>query len=206
MAIDAPMTVRANAGARWRVAAWALCALLAFGVAQPAAQPQAPRALHVEAAFLVNFLRYTDWPRERLPDPATPFRIAVVGDDDAADTVRAVANAAGLVRGRRIEVERIAMPDGNARPEIQRLRDCHLVYLRDVPNDTQREVLRGVTGAPVLTVGDGRDFAQRGGMLGIVRADTRLAIEANPRVIEANGLLVSAKVLKLARIRSGGIR
>jgi hypothetical protein len=43
-------------------------------------------------------------------------------------------------------------------------------------------------------------------MLAIVRADTRLAIEANPRVIEANGLLVSAKVLKLARIRSGGIR
>ena len=58
----------------------------------------------------------------------------------------------------------------------------------------------------MLTVGDGRDFAQRGGMLGIVRADARLAIEANPRAIEANGLLVSAKVLKLARIRSGGIR
>ena len=54
------MSVRAKAGARWRVAAWALCALLAFGVAQPAAQPKAPRALHVEAAFLVNFLRYTE--------------------------------------------------------------------------------------------------------------------------------------------------
>ena len=40
-----------------------------------------------------------------------------------------------------------------------------------------------------------------GGMLGLVRVDRHLAFEANPDEIRAAGLSVSAKVLKLARIR-----
>ena len=56
----------------------------------------------------------------------------------------------------------------------------------------------------MLTVGDEPDFAARGGMLGLVRAgDRTLAFEANPEQIQAAGVQLSAKVLKLARIRRG---
>jgi len=53
----------------------------------------------------------------------------------------------------------------------------------------------------VLTVGDATGFAAAGGMLGLVRVQEHLAFEANPEAIHDARLLVSAKVLKLARIR-----
>ena len=178
-----------------------LCAFACLAFAPPARPQPVPRALQVEAAFLVNFLRYTDWPPERAGIDV-PWRIAVVGSADAAATVRAVAAAAGQVRGRRIEVEQVApLRDGTV--PGARLRASHLVFLHDVRADYRNDILRLLAGAPVLTVGDDRDFAARGGMLGIVRIDARLGIEANPRAIEDGGLQVSAKVLKLARIRRG---
>ena len=185
-----------------RAAWWTLLGAVACLLLSPPAQPQpVPRALQVEAAFLVNFLRYTDWPPERA-GVDVPWRIAVVGSADAAATVRAVAAAAGQVRGRRIEVEQVALPR-NGNVQAARLRASHLVFLHDVGADRRNDILRSVAGAPVLTVGDDHDFALRGGMLGIVRIDARLGIEANPRAIESGGLQVSAKVLKLARIRHG---
>jgi hypothetical protein len=197
---DAPSPLRSRR-IGWRAV---LCLLLAF--AMPAAQSQAPRVVQVEAAFLVNFVRYTDWPRERFADATTPYRIAVVGNSETADTVRAVAEAAGMVKGRRIEVQQVPPPRDSAQLDLERLRACHLVFVRNADAQTHDAILRGLAGQPVLTVGDDRNFAVRGGMLGIVRADARLAIEANPRAIEAGGLLVSAKVLKLARIRRGSVR
>ena len=202
MVVDAPLSRSFGA----RITRWsaALCVALTFAMPAPAL-PQAPRIVQVEAAFLVNFLRYTEWPRERFPDAATPFRIAVVGSSDTTEAVRAVAQAAGTVKGRRIEVERVPLPRGNGRVDLERLRGSHLVFLRDSDARTRKEILRGLSGHPVLTVGDHRDFAQVGGMLGIVRVDTHLGIEANTRAIESSGLQVSAKVLKLARIRRGDV-
>ena len=56
---------------------------------------------------------------------------------------------------------------------------------------------------PVLTVSDVPGFAAQGGMLGLVRSGRHMAFEANPDAIRNGGVSLSAKVLKLARIREG---
>lgn len=190
---------------RWAVAlALGLMLSLSHGSAAPPA-----RTLRVEAAFLVNFLRYTEWPatRDEAADPT--YRIAVVGPARAAQAVRDVARAAGELHGRRLEVihveERQAMNGGSE--EIERLRGSHLVFLQGATPGARASVLKAVAGTPVLTVGDTRDFARQGGMFGLVRVGQHLSFEANPDAIQSSGLMVSAKVLKLAhRIRHGGVR
>jgi len=52
----------------------------------------------------------------------------------------------------------------------------------------------------VLTVSDNEDFTSQGGMLGLLRSDSRILFQANTSAIRNAGLLVSAKVLKLARV------
>ncbi|WP_181168186.1 YfiR family protein [Cognatiluteimonas lumbrici] len=195
---------RASTGRRW----WrGLAAALALAASLPA-QAQAPTAselrLRVEGAFLVNFVRYTDWPEQRFTEPGAPYVVSVVGDAEATDAIAAVATAAGSIRGRRIVVRRVRfdarLDPASRRVAIRRLRESHVVFVAGGDVEGARLVLRAVAGAPVLTVSDVPGFAAAGGMLGLVRSGRNLAIEANPAAIRDSEMQVSAKVLKLARL------
>ena len=204
MATDAAPTAKPSRAGWWPRA----LLLLATGLGLPlAAQPVGDRELQVEAAFLVNFVRYAEWPRHRFQGPGDPYVIAVVGSDTAVDTVAAIARAAGPIQGRSIAVRRVELEgrigSERRRSAVQRLRASHLVFLQASADESAREVLRAVADAPVLTVGDVPGFVTQGGMIGLVRSGQRMSFEANPDAIQASGVGLSAKVLKLARIRRG---
>jgi hypothetical protein len=184
------------------VAAAALLLCAGSWTSRVAADEARDRELQVEAAFLVNFVRYTDWPAARLGPPGTPYVVSVVGSEADAAAVAAVASAAGPIDGRGIEVRRVEPHALSRRLAAARgLQSSHVVFVRADSGVRCATVRRLLDGAPVLTVGDSTGFATAGGMLGLVRVDRHLAFEANPQEIRAAGLVVSAKVLKLARIR-----
>ena len=192
----------------WRgLAAALLLGATLPGAAQAQSQPAGEFQLRIEGAFLVNFVRYTDWPAQRFDGVSSPYVVTVVGEAAAAETIAAVAAAAGVIRGRRIVVRRVRFdartPAGERREAIRRLRASHAVFIASGDDADARLVLRAVQGAPVLTVSDVPGFAAGGGMLGLVRSGRTLAIEANPDAIRASGISVSAKVLKLARLWGG---
>lgn len=191
----------------WRGLAAALL-LVALPAAAPARSPSAGELqLRIEGAFLVNFVRYTDWPARRFDGASSPYLATVVGEPEAAATIAAVASAAGTIRGRRIVVRRVRFdartPADERREAIHRLRASHVVFIASGDDADARLVLRALQGAPVLTVSDVPGFAAGGGMLGLVRSGRTLAIEANPEAIRGSGISVSAKVLKLARLWGG---
>jgi hypothetical protein len=201
--------------ARARSSAWVRALVAALALAQglhaaPArAQDEPQSELQVEAAFLVNFLRYTQWPPDRFGNPADPLVITVVGDEQAATTLRRLTEVVVPIDGRRIEVQRLEFPQGadaTVRTAIsERLRHSHLVFVHD-SDEPLEHILDDLSGQPVLTVGDGRDFARQGGMLGLQRRGGRIVFEANPEAIRNARLVLSAKVLKLARLVKGAVR
>lgn len=185
------------------VAAFALVLCAGLGAPRGAvAAGEGTLELQVEAAFLVNFVRYTDWPPGRLGPIGAPYIVSVIGSEDDASAIASVAAAAGPIGGRRIEVRRVAPASLSLRPAASSvLRASHVVFVREDSGVRCAIVRRLLGDAPVLTVGDATGFATAGGMLGLVRVQQHLAFEANPDEIRSAGLLVSAKVLKLARIR-----
>lgn len=192
-----------------RAALAALLVCAGLGMAERAgatglAATAAERELQVEAAFLVNFVRYTDWPSTRFASSSAPYVALVVGSERDAALVAAVAGAAGTVDGRRILVRR-ADPVALAQPAAARrlLQASHVVFVREGAGLSAARLRALLDGAPVLTVGDAPGFAAGGGMLGLVRLDRHVAFEADPATIRACGLAVSAKVLKLARAPGG---
>lgn len=172
------------------------------------AAPATPGENEVEAAYLVNFLRYTQWPQSSFDSATSPYVVSVVGDENAYQAVRAVAAAAGNVEGRAIDVRWLPDARGSRAapfdsPQDQaaraRLRGSHLVFFHRSAGRVLPQVITDLGHLPVLTVSDTDDFTLAGGMLGLVRLDRRIVFEANPGAIRNSSLLVSAKVLKLAR-------
>jgi hypothetical protein len=193
----------------WRAGcAWLL---LAVGLALPASAQESSSTLEaqVEAAFLVNFLRYTDWPPERASPSEDPYVITVLGDEAMAAQLARLIRVVPPVRGRRIEVQRLEFPDGadaTVRTTLsERLRRSHLVFVHQT-REPVAAILGDLSGQPVLTVSDLPGFAAQGGMLGLRRDGARIAFEANPAAIRNARLVLSAKVLKLARIVEGVVR
>jgi hypothetical protein len=206
---------RARSGLPWRARArWLLCCLV-LALAWPAAPPAnadavaiAPGEVEVEAAYLVNFLRYTQWPASTFPSANSPYVLTVVGPEGVVASVRAVAAAAGPIEGRVIEVRWIPDARGSrAAPfdspqdleSAAQMRASHLVFFHRSAGRVHPQVLADLARLPVLTVSDTDGFTGDGGMLGLVRSDSRIVFQANPGAIRNANLLVSAKVLKLAR-------
>jgi len=186
-----------RSGTRWRLAAaLALLAGLVLAPSAVVAQGEGNRA-RLEGAFLVNFVRFTQWPPDRLATPDAPYVVTVVGSQPVSGAIREVAHAAGLVHGRRIRIRRIDGVSSGAQRET--LQGSHVVFLHRSSGASGRDLVDALQGAPVLTVGDSEGFLDAGGMLGLVAAGPRMTFVANPGAIEDAGLDVSAKVLKLAQ-------
>jgi hypothetical protein len=182
---------------------------VATRAASVSARARMPGEVEIEAAYLVNFLRYTQWPATSFQGPSSPFVVTVVGSEEAAASVRAVAAAAAAIEGRAIEVRWLPQSRGSRETPFDspqdaaaraQLRASHLVFFHRSAGPVHPQVLSDLSALPVLTVSDVDDFTRQGGMLGLVRADRRIVFQANTSAIRGAGLLVSAKVLKLARV------
>lgn len=180
-----------------RAIVFLFAALLAMGTAfAPPSRAQEATPTEVKAAFLLNFLRYTQW-----PDPAVgrsaPLRVVVLGSRRFASSLRALLGqhtAAGV----RVEVLRFGPKEPHQRVR-EAMASAHAVFVEQGWSDADA-LMAPLAGQPVLTVGDAPGFAREGGMLGLVQQGSRIVFDANPRAIQDSGLQVSAKVLKLARI------
>ena len=68
----------------------------------------------------------------------------------------------------------------------------------------QNQILASVRDAPVLTIGEAKDFAESGGIVEFSPRVNTLSFEINPSAAERAGLELDPRVLKLARKRVGG--
>jgi hypothetical protein len=156
----------------------------------------------IQASHLINFLRYTEWPEESAQPTDAPLVIAVAGPAWLASTVRAEARANGPVRQRPLLVRHLRMPrHAHTLPiEVEReLRRAHLLFIHTSHAPLQPQLLERVADRPVLTVGTTADFTAAGGMFVLRQQDMNVVFDANPEAIRASGLMVSARVLKMAR-------
>jgi hypothetical protein len=62
-----------------------------------------------------------------------------------------------------------------------------------------KQILEGLGGASVLTVGDCKGFAEQGGMINFVLENDRVQFEVNRKAAEQAGLKISSKLLSVAK-------
>lgn len=169
-----------------------LLLLLALSPVQASETDIQARQTQIRAAYLQHFLQLVNWPDEAGATPETPWVICVSGRDPFGDLLDTLARR--KIRGRPLKIRRLG--------DSRQFDACHLLYITQRP-PAQIDDILDRTGT-VLTVGDGRDFIARGGMIAFVNvADAsdggfRVRFEINLAAARQSGLQINAKLLELA--------
>ncbi|HEX7830133.1 MAG TPA: YfiR family protein [Thermoanaerobaculia bacterium] len=146
----------------------------------------------VKAAFLYKFATYIRWPAATSGTPATTFVIGILGSDPFGASLDDVVRDQ-TVQGRAIRITRLTRQEDALA--------CDLVFVASSEEANLGKILAFLKEAPVLTVSDVDQFAEKGGMIGLVTTDdNRIRFDINKAVLERAGLKASSQLLQLARI------
>jgi hypothetical protein len=168
----------------------ALATLLLLGLLNPVAA-QSASEYQVKAAFLFNFAKFVEWQTDAFPTADAPLQICVLGQDPfGRDFEQVIEDKA--VNGHRLEV---AHPDG-----VPQAKACQILFITSSERQKVREILQGLTGVGVLTVGDTPGFAKMGGVINFVLDENRVRFEINLKAAERAHLKLSARLLTVAKL------
>ena len=171
--------------ARARPAA-ALCISIVLG-SQAAAQ--APVEYQVKAAFIYNFLSFTQWPDAAFAGASDPLRICVFRSDPFAREMTSTVRGE-MVAGHPVTVDQIGTADD--------VGHCHVLFVPKGETAHTSELLRRGE-LPVLTVGESDQFLRDGGTVNFVIENGRVRFDVNQHAARDRGLNLSSKLLHLAR-------
>jgi len=147
-----------------------------------------PTESQVKAAYLFNFGKFVRWQADR---PTTPdsFEICVLGKDPFGKVLEAT------VSGESIGDKKIAI----AKPaNIQEATTCSVLFISASEESRLAPILAVAQRSSVLTVSDIPQFAERGGIIGLVAQQDKIRFEVNRLAAQQSQLSLSSELLKVA--------
>jgi hypothetical protein len=163
-----------------------ICLALAAGSARAADGDEA-LAARVKAAFVFNFIRFTEWPAEAFAAPRDPLVVGVIGSSvqvhEMEETMRGK-----MLADRPIVVQQF-QPDHVGK--------CHVLYIA-AADSSAADALAKAAGA-TLTIGDWQGITDAGGIVRFFEEDGKERFEINVGGAAKARLQISGKLLKLAR-------
>jgi hypothetical protein len=160
-------------------------------MAMPSTFGEVTSESQLKAAYLVNFLKYVEWPGTR-----STVSICLFGRDSLGPYLASYEGR--QIVGRELRVRRVSSPD--------QLADCQALFIPDTEEARIGAVLRWVDRQPILTVSDVETFVRDGGAIALIRNDGRLQFDVNADIISRANLKASSQMLRLARQVSGSGR
>lgn len=161
----------------WLAVLLLTCVSTAFAL--PESEPQ------LEAAYLVNFMKYVDWPASN----RTTTTICLFGRDTLGSFLASYEGRS--VGGKELRIRRANSPDD--------MSNCQLVYIPDIEEARIGVVLRWIQNMPILAASNSDGFARAGGGIELIRSTDRVQFIVNAESLSKNGLTPSSQMLRLAQ-------
>lgn len=166
-----------------------------FGVvlllSQQAIADDAEVEYKVKAGYLYNFTKFITWPE----DKSETFNLCIMGEDPFGDLIDPIEQRSAF--GRPIKLFR--SNSFNKEPH------CHILFISASIKDNA--LLKGILAMhntnKSLTVGEGKDFAVQGGMIGFVNMQGKIKLQINLKILQQSDLKISAKLLEVAELVGG---
>ncbi len=155
---------------------------------------EAPTEYQVKAAFLFNFARFVEWPPRAFETASSPIAVCVLGEDPFGESLNRV------VDGKTLGDRAMTVRRGK---KLRELSGCEILFISASERARLPEILEELRTTPVLTVGEGEDFATRGGEVQFILEDSHVHLLINVDATERAGLKVSSKLLSLAHVVHG---
>jgi len=157
----------------------------------------------IKAGYLVNFIRFAQWPDESFESASSPVVVTLVGDSPFSDsTIRGLEKTA--IGQRSLELRQIPLEEVDQVPiDVEKLRlelaDVHVVFMSGLNPAHAEELVREILPKHTLSIGDHEMFARIGVMLALSTDDNKVVFYANSDAIKLSEVKLSSKVLRLAR-------
>jgi hypothetical protein len=176
-----------------RAVLYALLCLLSMLTLEASAQVENS----VKAAFVFNFLRFTEWPAQRFANREAALTLCVWSGNTP------LTESLGNLAGRTVDQRSLRVSNIDRVDDLNR---CHALFLPEAAqHGLSPGLLRRAEAQDVLTVGDAEGFAVGGGMIGLVVDGTRMRFEINDRAVKRSAIKLSSQLYQLGRPVQEGV-
>jgi hypothetical protein len=142
----------------------------------------------LKAAFLFNFVKFSEWPPDALP-AGGPVALCVVDDAPLAEALQEIVQSQ-TIDGHALVVRRQAIDPS--------MRSCHLLYASGLDARKSTRLIELLKDAPVLTVSDVEQFAPLGGVAQFFTEHAKMRFAVNLQSMQRAHLRLSSRLLSLA--------
>ncbi len=158
------------------------------GIGAGADQPT--HADRLKAAFLYNFVKFTDWPDEAFANSDTPLKLCTFGAEG-------LHSALHRVQGKKVKSRILTTQHPASAGELD---ECHLIFFGATEWPELEKMIKHMNHRPVLTVSEVPGFTRLGGIINLKTVSGKLQIEINVTGAEQAGLRFSSKLLRLSNV------
>jgi len=146
----------------------------------------------IKGAMMLNFIKFVQWP-EKSPDQSidtggSTITIGIIGKDNFGNTL-------DQIEGRKIGNKQISIRRIKA---VNQLSGCQVLFISESESHRCYEILRKVSGMPVLTIGEDEGFIQLGGIIRFYNKENHIRFEINQSAAQTSDLKLSVKLLEVA--------
>jgi hypothetical protein len=166
---------------------------IALAAAIPAVHGQEKKfgEYEVKAVFLYNLTKFIEWPDKSLDQKST-LTIYILGDAPFGSSLDAIHGK--MYKGKPIVVKKTN--------SLTILKSSDIIFISHSEKERLEQILKEISGLPVLTVGDTESFAKKGVILNFYIEDQKIRFEINIEAAKHAGLRISSNLLKLGKIIS----
>ncbi|MBI2423175.1 MAG: YfiR family protein [Candidatus Hydrogenedentes bacterium] len=166
------------------------CLLLAVALSVPAVHGQRSASEEeLKAAFIFRFLNFIEWPENTFEKEDDPIIVGLLGESPMEKELDK-ALSGKYVQERPLQLKLGATAEA--------LKDCQVVFIAESASEELAAVLEQLKGAPIVTVSDLPDFARKGGMIQLFRADNKVRFDINMDSVKSAKIKISSRLIQLA--------
>lgn len=170
---------------RKRCYVYLLILCLSFFITIPQATAQdGALEFRVKAAFIYNFIAFTQWPNEI----DQTIHLCIYGQDPFGIEVDKLERKP--VHGRNIKVKRINEPGA--------IKNCQVIFFSTSAINEIAGIVNDIQNQPTLTLADNPQAIAQGVIINMSLAQEKVVFEINLGVARKSGLDLSSKLLQLA--------
>ena len=168
------------------------------------------REYKVKAAFVYNFIKFIDFPKEKGSAGSKAITIGIVGSGD-------FLNAFDPIKSKQIKGKKIVLKQFNGYDNLKELqkkkdpkwkeilkslKECQVLFICTCENEKKEipvELLKALKDSGVLVIGEVPGLLKNGGVINFIMENKKVRFEINVKVAEHNGLKIRSQLLKLAK-------
>jgi len=163
------------------------------------------REYHVKAAFIYNFIKFVDWPKEKIADSNELITIGIIGKDP-------FGNAFEAVKGKKIKNKKLAIKqypgleqykakhkDEYKNKYQDALKKCHILFICSSEKNHLKEIINFIKDSSVLTIGEMDGFLEGGGIIKFMMEEEKVRFEINTTAAKRAKLKIRSQLLRLAK-------